>query len=109
RIGDSRSARLRATTSVPPPGPKGTTMRTGWLGKSAAPAGGTTINAAAASNVDSHFVIAASAGRGEIRRAPLTERRDALARRGGAGHGAEGLVADFQRGMERGCGGGLAH
>ena len=38
RTGASRSARLRATTSVPPPGANGTTMRMGWLGKSAAPA-----------------------------------------------------------------------
>ena len=57
RIGVSRSARLRATTSVPPPGPNGTTMRTGWDGNSAAPTSGAAIIAAAASNVDNQAFI----------------------------------------------------
>ena len=59
RSGESFSASERATTTVPPPGANGTTMRTVWLGNSAALAMvATTSTAAATTSLDNLMFIA---------------------------------------------------
>src|SRR5690606_2997337 len=123
----SCSAIARAARSVPPPGPKGTTMRTGWVGKSAAWASAGS-HAASTRRIDEskEFITGLllggwsgpagwgaraprSAGPREVGAAPLVKGGDAFAGRGGAGARAERAVARFERGRERRRGRRLAH